>query len=196
MSKEISRNVPEMQRGAQQAIDVDDQKVEKPAQYRLSHLFLATTVVASILSALVACRTTYETHGAVPSGFVRMGLAAFLFISCGLFYSRRYRRPLCVVVVIICATFSYRQAVLSKRLRDLKFEVSHVIVFLEQYNNEYGKYPADLTDYKFHDPSLTRYVDYITQWYSPYAIRFHTKEYTGIGYWYYAGSGEYYFEDD
>lgn len=198
MSKEDSRKVADSQRARQQATGVlasVDRGQLKPSQYRLSSLFFANAVAASILAAFVACKDTYEIHGAVGSSLVPILLGLFVACCIPFLISQRLRRAVCVLMIVGCIAFSIRQTILKMRMRDLKTEVTQIIAFLEEYSSENGKYPDDLSGYTFRNPRLKPYVVYNNPPYSPYAILFHPSKYTGIGHWYYPGHG-YYFEDD
>ena len=172
-----------------------DERKNSRQQFQLSSLFIATAVIASILTAFVACNDTYEVHGAVGPGLCRIFVGFFVLTSIPFLFSRRLRRVVCLLIILGCIGFSIRQSVLKKRLRNLKAEVSQIVVFLEAHQTNNGRYPEDLSGYTFRNASLKPFIIYNNPRYSPYAIVFHPFKYTGTGHWYYPGHG-YYFEDD
>ena len=170
----------------------------KLSQYRLSSLFVATGVVSSILTAFVACKNTYEVHGAVGSSFGPILVGFFVFVTLPFLLFRRIRRFVCVLIIGACLAYSIRQAVLKNRLSDLKIEVARIVEFLEEYGAENGRYPEDLSGYTFQKPKLKTFIIYNNPRYAPYSIVFHPYRYTGTGHWYYPRHGfyRYYYEDD
>jgi len=170
-----------------------DGRVSNRIQFRLSHLFVATTVLAAIMMWVASWRTSYELHGAVGSASVIFFGGLFLMVSLFFLAFRRLRIFTCIVIVCVSSFFGVRDAVYAKRLRDLKTEVSHIAAFIDQHKAKYGKVPSDLSAYAYHQPELQQYIEYNA--YSLGSIRFHPFRYTGVSHWWYPDSG-YYFEDD
>jgi hypothetical protein len=159
-------------------------------QFRVGHLLLARTVIAAILAAAVSCRTVYEVYGDIPSVLFPTALGVFFLASLPTLAFRRLRLAWCIVIIVICSAFSFRQAVLAGRLQNLKSEVSHIVDYMNRFEKEHGICPSDLSGYTFQQPELEQYIEY-----SPNAVGLHPTGGTGIGHYYLPGGGHY-FEDD
>ena len=195
MARNISRRDESSEWLTLKVANLGNNATAKRRQYRLITLFVATTVIASILTAFAACRNTYEVHGAVGSALCPFLVGFFVLISLPFLFVRRLRRFVCVLVIVASIIFSIRQAVLKRRLHDLKDEVAQIVKFLEAFGTTHGRYPNDLAGYKFRNPELKPLIIYNSPRYARYSIVFHPYPYSGTGHWYYPGSG-YYFEDD
>ena len=175
---------------------------ENRFQFRISHLLAVTTVAAAILTGLFYLPTAYETDGS-PNLFWMLLVPFLVMVLLGL-WSDRLRKPTCVAIVVVCCAFSFRQAKLMTRYRNLQGEVALIIAYVERFHTEHGEYPDDLSGYQFMRPELKSYILfqparggdlYANRIPDPYRIRFHPTDATGIGHWYGPGSG-YFFEDD
>jgi hypothetical protein len=174
-------------------------------QFRMSDLIAATTLLAAILASAVYLPSTYKTHGIVGS-FVASLPIVFAWICGGLcFCFRRLRVPAVIVTLLVCGLFSWRQARLMHRLRQLEIEVPMIAAYIEKYKTEHeGECPEDLSGYKFQRPELQAYVRYLPpRQYdprtgsdaSPYAVRYHPNSTTDLSYWY-TSAGGYWYDDD
>ena len=170
--------------------------LEKRFQFRLLHLFGATTFVAMLVASVTVLPSTYYTEGALGSmffGFLRVSFATVTGIC--LFFPR-LRGPAFVVFLLVAGLFIYHQSTLNHRLKQLEIEVARIITYVDKFKSAQGHFPQDLSGYEFQHPELQPYVAY-----SPpdgnysYQIRYHPTKDTGIGHWYFGDRG-YWFEDD
>lgn len=177
-------------------------------QFRLTNLFVATTLVATIVTSVAYLPSTYETDGALgPGGYAILLLSFFAIAGLIYIFSRRFRTSAIIAVIVVCSAFSYRQLVLTRRLHLLEAEVPLIIAYVEEFHNENGQFPRDLSGYVFRQPGLQEYISYSPldtirpPWNSatsplpPYQIQYHPTHAYGIGHWYTPTDG-YWYEDD
>lgn len=174
-------------------------------QFRLSHLLAATTVIAAILTSIAYLPSTYETDGAVGSGFIGMLLILSWLVGGICLRFRRLRIATFVVVLLICCVFSFRQAILIHRLHLLENEVPRIVAYIDAFKNEHGEYPETLSDYVYQRPELQTYIKYIPpktnratsslSFSVRYDIRYHPYHTKDFAHWYSPGHG-YWYEDD
>jgi hypothetical protein len=174
-------------------------------QFRVSDLLAATSLFAAILVSAVYLPSTYKTEGAVGS-FVASLPIVLVWIAGGVcFCFRRLRLPAVFVTLLVCLAFSFRQAWLMERLRQLEVEVPRIVAYVETYKKEHeGACPEDLSGYVFERPELRPNIRYLPpQVYnprtqtdaSPYAVRFHPNARSDVSHWY-TSSGGYWYDDD
>jgi hypothetical protein len=174
-----------------------DGKEANRFQYRLSHMLLGIAVFAAILTAGIAAASTYETHGAVNPGLFlfALGWLVLVFVAI-LVVARRLRLGACIAMIAVCFALALNQAMLTRRLEDLKQEVSHIAAFMNEFKAVHGAYPRDLSEYTFQRPELKKYIRYNESGYRQYAIGYHPLEDAGVTHLYWPESGHYYYEDD
>ncbi len=155
------------------------------------------TVAAAILLSLLHLPSLYETDGGVGSGFLGSALLLFLLVATiGVAWCKT-RIGALIMILFVCAAFSYRQSTLMHRLRLQKIEVANIVSYVERFKIDNGEYPKTLSRYKFLHPELESYISYIPRaWNTPqYGIRFHPTHDDHIGH-YYSPSNGYWYEDD
>lgn len=170
--------------------------VGKRFQFGISHLLAVTTVAAAVLTAILYLPTTYETDGS-PNIFWLLALPFVVLALLGL-WSKGLRKATCVAILVVCCAFSFRQARLMTRYRNLQEEVTSISAYVERVHTERGEYPEDLASYKFLRPELEGYIRfeparggdlYANRIPDPYRIRFHPTHESAIGHWYGPGTG-------
>jgi hypothetical protein len=174
-------------------------------QFRLSDLIAATALVAGILASAIYLPSTYKTHGAVGSGLVALPIVLAWIVGAVGFCFRRLRVPAVIVTLLVCGAFSFRQARLMQRLRQLEVEVPRMVAYVEKYKSEHGgDCPDDLSGYEFERPELAAYMRYTPpRLYHPtknpdalpYQIHYHPRQSKDVSHWY-LSSGGYWYDDD
>ncbi len=165
-------------------------------KFRLSHLLTAVAVAAVCLTALALSTSLYEVYGAVRSVAYDLILVVLVLTVLAGVSFKRFRLPVLVAAILVCAGLGWRHAVLLRRLHNLKAEVARIVVYVDQYQSDHGQPPADLSDYSYEHPVLRNFIEYGP---APpgisYQIWFNPTGERSYGHYYYSGFG-YSFEDD
>lgn len=174
-------------------------------QFRLADLALATALAAGVLASVIYLPSTYRTHGAVGSFVASLPIVLAWFLGGVGFCFRRLRVPAVIVTLLVCGVFSFRQARLIERLRDLEAEVPRIVAYVESYQRAHeGECPADLSQYVFDRPELEPFIRYVPPASfdprlradaKPYAVRYHPVATADLSYWY-TSTGGYWYDDD
>ena len=165
-------------------------------QFRVEHLFVAITLVATLLTMVALSRSFYETKGDVDGVNDSMWLAMFhLPAMIGLCF-RRTRMPSLLAIVTICLIFGIRQASFARQLKLLRQEVTQIAAYVEQYKTDHGRFPVDLSGFNYHRPEFRQQIEFSLDpdgtsyymWFNPTGVRSYGH--------YYSSTNGFWFEDD
>jgi hypothetical protein len=121
-------------------------------KHRAFLLFIALMIVAIAIE-LVCAWLAYHTIGEIVSSLMFL-VVALNIVPIVLFAVRKQAFAVLVALVLVAAIVPY-QAVLGYRLIAVQQEAVTVISYLYETKLHTGEYPADLSGYSFHDPSLS-----------------------------------------
>ncbi|WP_303316425.1 hypothetical protein Q4Q34_06360 [Flavivirga abyssicola] len=116
--------------------------------------FLSILITLEILSALFA----YETIGEVTSGFYV--LMIFLNIIPILLFILKRKLLSFFITIIIGAILIPGQILLGHKLFLLKNESASVVNYIYKYKIRNGKYPVDISEYRYKYPELRNHITY------------------------------------
>ncbi len=158
-------------------------------QFRVEHLFVVITLVATLLTMVALSRSFYELKGArgIPDS---THLAMFLLPAMVGFCFRRIRLPSLLAIVFVCLFFGIRQVTLGRQLQTLRQEVTRVVAYVENYKVERGRFPADLSGFKYQRPEFQKQIEFgLDPDGTSYYLWFNPAGEPNVGHYYYSTYG-------
>jgi hypothetical protein len=104
----------------------------------------------------IACgRLAYFTLGEVMSSFYFLPISLNLLF-CLLFFRRR--RVAIVGMIVLALLLVPVQVVLGIEVARVQTEAARIVTYVYSYRDQTGHYPANLSEYVFHDPEVRSHV--------------------------------------
>ncbi|MDA8218639.1 MAG: hypothetical protein M0Z94_13585 [Dehalococcoidales bacterium] len=114
---------------------------------------LAVAVPVEVGAGLLAYHTIGEVTSAMLVLAVALNVVPVLLYVAG-------RQSLAVgLVLLLVVALVFPQVVLGQRLISLQQEAASIVAYTYETRLATGEYPADLSGYAFHDPSLSQFVE-------------------------------------
>jgi hypothetical protein len=110
-------------------------------------LLLSLLILVEVTCALLA----YFTMGEVMSSFYILPISLNLLFAL-LFFQRR--RAAIAGIIILALLLIPVQIVLGLEVARVQVEATHIVTYVYGYRDQTGQYPANLSEYVFHDPAL------------------------------------------
>lgn len=159
-------------------------------QFRVEHLFVAITLVATLLTVAALSRSFEKTKSDVGDcGQSLLLVACLLPPMIGICF-RRTRIPSLLAIVLICLVFGIRQSSVAQQLEDLRQEVTQIAAYVDKFKADNGHYPTDLSGFDFPRPELRKQIEYgLDPDRTAYYIWFNPDGAPNLGHYYYSTYG-------
>ena len=125
--------------------------MNKKVEWVLFSLLMITLILLEALCARLAYQTLGEIMSTVYALLVVLNLVP-------LWLATRSRAAAALVAATLALLIIPYQLLLADRLWRVQAEADHVLTYLHEQRLSTGQYPANLSEYRFHDSEMAAYV--------------------------------------